>query len=383
MPPLTEISEQLTPNNIVSKSQTIVVKVGSALLINPDGSIRTKWLATLVEEIAALQKEGHKIIMVSSGTIALGARTLGLPDGGRSNLADAQAAASVGQIALARLWSEMIADKDILAAQILVTLGDLEDRRRYLNATATLDRLLSLGVIPVVNENDSVATYEIRFGDNDRLAARIGQAAEADLVILLSDVAGLYDKNPDSHKDAKLLKNITNIGEDIMQMADGNSSSGMGSGGMSSKLEAARIANMAGIPLIICSGKDNYPISTFLESEQGTIFEPQTSISARKGWLGGRLKTAGNVHIDAGAVTALKGGASLLPAGVTKIDGNFVRGDVIDIISPEGGILARGLAEYDAKDADIISGHQTHELGKLLGYTPRKAMVHRDQLVLL
>jgi glutamate 5-kinase len=322
------------------------------------------------------------LVIVSSGAIALGARRLGLEKGGRANLADAQAAASVGQIALAGIWSDLLAAKGLTAAQMLLTLDDFEDRRRYLNAAATLSRLLEAGAVPVINENDSVATSEIRFGDNDRLAARVAQAAGAQGVVLLSDIDGLYDRNP-ADEGAVHLPEIRELTDDVRAMADGSSASGMGSGGMAVKLEAARIACLAGIPLAIISGKVAAPLTAWEHGARGTLFHPQRSENARKSWLGARQSAAGSVSVDVGAVGALGRGSSLLPAGVTAVDGVFARGDVVDILDPDGVAIARGLAEYDAAEARAIMGLRKEDIAEILGYAPRSALIHRDQLVLL
>lgn len=361
----------------------LIVKVGSALLVDPDGNVRRDWLATLVADIAAARAAGQQVAIVSSGAIALGARRLKLPKGGRANLEDAQAAAATGQIALAQCWSDLLAAHDLVAAQMLVTLDDLEDRRRYLNASATLDRLLSLGVVPVINENDSVATEEIRFGDNDRLAARVGQAAGAQAVLLLSDVDGLYTANPQRDPEARLVERVTRIDAAILAMADGGTSSGMGSGGMISKLEAARIANAAGAMLVIASGHHEHPLARVQRGGCGTVFVPSEAKRARKAWLAGRLQVKGSIQIDAGAAEALARGKSLLPAGATDVSGQFKRGDVIDVTIADGRSIARGLAEYDAGEATRIVGKRREELAEILGYAPRSALIHCDHMVLL
>jgi glutamate 5-kinase len=361
----------------------LVVKIGSALLVDADGAVRRAWLQGVVADIAARHAAGQRIAIVSSGAIALGARRLGLPRGGRASLEDAQAAAATGQIALCQVWSELLGEEGLTAAQMLVTLDDLEDRRRYLNAAATLDRLLTLGVVPVINENDSVATAEIRFGDNDRLAARIGQAADARGVILLSDIDGLYTANPHRDPAAKLVPEVTRIDARIRAMADGGSASGMGSGGMISKLEAARIAQTAGAHLAIISGKVDRPLTAFDAAGRGTVFVAEKGASARKAWLAGRLTAKGRIHVDAGAAKALANGRSLLAAGATGVEGRFARGDVIDIAGPDGAVLARGLAEYDAEDAAKITGRRSDALAAILGYAPRAALVHRDHMVML
>jgi glutamate 5-kinase len=361
----------------------LVLKIGSALLVDAAGEIRRDWLAGVVADVAAAHAAGQRIAIVSSGAIALGARRLGLPKGGRASLEDAQAAAATGQIALSHAWAALLGAEGLTAAQILVTLDDLEDRRRYLNASATLDRLLSLGVVPVINENDSVATAEIRFGDNDRLAARIAQAAGAQGVILFSDVDGLYTANPGTDPTAQLVPEVGRIDAHIRAMADGGSASGMGSGGMASKLEAARIAQGSGACLAIVSGKVDRPLSTYLANGRGTLFKAERGASARKAWLAGRLTIRGRIHVDAGARQALERGRSLLPAGATSVDGRFARGDVVDIVGPDDHRLARGLVEYDADDAARIVGRRSDALAAILGYAPRAALVHRDHLVML
>jgi len=361
----------------------LVVKIGSALLVDAAGQVRRAWLEGVVEDIAAARAGGQRIIIVSSGAIALGARRLGLPQGGRASLEDAQAAAATGQIALSQCWAELLGDHGLTAAQMLLTLDDLEDRRRYLNASATFARLLALGVVPVVNENDTVATAEIRFGDNDRLAARVAQAAAASGVILLSDVDGLYTANPQSDPSATLIEEVATLDEAVMAMADSGSASGMGSGGMVAKLLAARIAHAAGAHLAIASGRRAHPLAAFLANGRGTIFPARGGSGARKAWLAGRLTARGRVLIDAGAVKALSGGASLLPAGATAIEGGFARGEVLDIAGPDGRTVARGLAEYDAEEARKVVGRRSAELAEVLGHAPRAALVHRDHMVLL
>lgn len=359
----------------------LVVKVGSALLVDQAGP-RRAWIEALAAEIAAARGRGQQVVVVSSGAIALGARTLGLEKGGRGSLADAQAAAAVGQIALSGLWAELLGAHGIVAAQLLLTLEDLEDRRRYLNAAATLGRLLDAGAVPVVNENDSVATQEIRFGDNDRLAARVAQAARASAVLLLSDIDGLYDRNP-REPGARLLPVVRGVTAEIHAMADGGSGSGMGSGGMTSKLQAAEIAERAGIALVIGNGTKDRPVARVIEQGVGTLFLPKRKARARKAWLGGRLRLKGTITVDAGAAKALVGDASLLARGITGVDGEFLRGDAVAIVSPEGAVIAHGLSEYDAAECRKLLGRHSTEHEALLGYSPRSAIVHRDQLVLL
>ncbi len=360
------------------KARRLVIKVGSALLVEA-GQARAEWLATLAAEIAAL-REGSEVIVVSSGAIALGAARLALPKGGRGSLADAQAAASVGQVELARLWAEALQRHGITAAQMLVTLGDLEDRRRYLNASATLERLLEAGAVPVVNENDSVATEEIRFGDNDRLAARVAQAAGADAVLLLSDVDGLYDRDPRDER-ATLVERVEGVTPDIVAMASGESSSGLGSGGMAAKLQAARIAERAGIALAIVNGTHPSPIARAIDARRGTLFVAQSGQSARKAWLSGRLAPAGVVTVDAGCAEALARGASLLAAGMVEVEGDFLRGDLVAIHGPKGERLGQGLIEYEASECRAIQGLRQERQEAELGYAPRAAVIHRDHMV--
>lgn len=357
----------------------LIVKIGSALLVDDDGAVRSDWLAGLAADIAARAKAGQQIAVVSSGAIALGARKLGLSKGGRASLEDAQAAAATGQIALSRVWADVLGAEGVTAAQMLVTLDDLEHRRRYLNAAATLNRLLGLGVVPVINENDSVATEEIRFGDNDRLAARVAQAAGAQAVLLLSDIDGLYDRNP-AHPGARHIERIERIDAEIEAMADAGSASGMGSGGMVSKIAAARIANAAGAHLAIASGRIERPLST---AARHSLFVAEKGASARKAWLAGGLTAKGRLTIDAGAAKALQGGASLLAAGVSSASGDFARGDILDIAGPDERVIARGLSEYPAADAAAILGLGREAQAAALGYAPRSAMVHRDHMVLL
>jgi len=360
----------------------LVIKVGSALLVGPGGATRRKWLTTLVDEIAQARARGQQVIVVSSGAIALGASRLNLPKGGRANLADAQAAAAVGQIRLSGLWDELLGSVGLTAAQLLVTLDDLEGRRRYLNAAATLSRLLAAGAVPVVNENDSVATNEIRFGDNDRLAARVAQAGQADAVVLLSDIDGLYDRNP-REPGAELVPVVRRVTGRIRSMADDRSGSGLGSGGMVSKLQAAEIAGRAGIALAIVNGTHESPFARATGKGIGTLFMPPRRDRARKAWLGGRIAMRGELNIDEGAAKALLAGSSLLAKGVTSVTGMFERGDMVEVRGPDGTALAKGLAEYDADECTAIIGKHTEDQEKLLGYAPRGAVVHRDHMVLL
>ncbi|MET0251076.1 MAG: glutamate 5-kinase [Novosphingobium sp.] len=360
----------------------LVLKVGSALLVGDDGAPRRAWLETLVGEIAAARVRGQQVIVVSSGAIALGARRLRLAKGGRGSLADAQAAASVGQIALSALWAELLERHDLTAAQMLLTLDDLEDRRRYLNATATIGRLLAAGAVPVVNENDSVATHEIRFGDNDRLAARVAQAGGASAVVLLSDVAGLYDRNP-AKPEATLLPVVHGVTAEVLAMADAGSASGLGSGGMISKLQAAGIAERAGIALAIIDGRRETPLARALDDGTGTLFLPRRRDVGRKAWLGGRMRLKGALVVDDGAARALGRGSSLLAAGIAAVEGPFARGDAVAVRDGRGRLLAHGLVEYDADECERLRGRQSAEHAAILGFAPRSAVIHRDQLVLL
>jgi glutamate 5-kinase len=363
-------------------ARRLVVKVGSSLLVGRGGEVRGAWLDSLAGELAEASERGQQVIVVSSGAIALGAVKLGLAKGGRGSLADAQAAAAVGQIGLASLWAERLAAHGIAAAQLLVTLEDLEDRRRYLNAAATLGRLLKAGVIPVINENDSVATAEIRFGDNDRLAARVAQAARADAVILLSDVDGLFDRDPKS-EGARLLTRVTGVTGEIHAMASGGSSSGLGSGGMTSKLQAAEIAERAGISLAIANGTQASPLARALTGEGiGTLFLPRRRDAARKAWLGGRQRMRGSLTVDAGCAAALGRGGSLLASGIIAVEGDFARGDPVAVRDPEGRAVAQGLVEYTAEEVARIKGSRSDQHEALLGYAPRAAVIHRDHLVL-
>ena len=360
----------------------LVVKIGSSLLVDSAGAVRRDWLASVVADVAGRRKQGQQVVIVSSGAIALGAKRLKLEKGGRASLEDAQAAAAVGQVALSAVWEALLSDAGLTMAQVLLTLGDLEDRRRYLNAAATIDRLLLLGAVPVLNENDTVATSEIRFGDNDRLAARAAQAAGAAGVVLLSDVDGLYTANPGRDPEAKLVREVNKVTPAIEAMADSGSASGLGSGGMAAKLAAAKIAAAAGIHLAIADGRVLHPLAHFAKSGRGTVFVAGEGARAKKAWLAGRLTVAGTLTIDAGAVAALRRGKSLLAAGVTQIEGRFARGDVVAVAGPEG-VIGRGLAGYDSGDATAITGLRNDLQAAVLGYAPRAAMVHADHLVLL
>ena len=360
----------------------IVVKVGSSLLVDAAaGGLKREWLDSLATDIAGLHNEKRDILVVSSGAIALGRAVLKLGSG-TLKLEEAQAAAAVGQIALARAWSESLGAHGITAGQILLTLGDTEERRRYLNARETIDTLLAWRSVPVINENDTVATSEIRYGDNDRLAARVATMTSADLLVLLSDVDGLYDQPPGDGVDAKLVPVVTRITPDIEAMA-GASGSELSRGGMLTKIEAGKIATTAGTHMVIASGRITHPLLAVARGAACTWFlTPANPVTARKKWIAGSLEPRGALTIDAGAVTALRGGKSLLPAGVTRIDGDFGRGDAVVVRGPDGAEIGRGLVAYDAANAEQIKGKSSADVQTTLGFTGRTEMIHRDDLVL-
>jgi glutamate 5-kinase len=360
----------------------IVVKVGSALLVDSAaGSLKRGWLDSLTADIASLHSEKRDVIVVSSGAIALGRAVLKLP-AGTLKLEDSQAAAAVGQIALARSWSESLSAHSIAASQVLLTLGDTEERRRYLNARSTIDRLLEWRSVPVINENDTVATTEIRYGDNDRLAARVAAMMSADLLVLLSDVDGLYDKPPAQGSGAKHVPLVARITPEIEAMA-GASGNALSRGGMLTKIEAGKIATTAGTHMVIASGRVDHPLERIAQGAACTWFlTPANPVTARKKWIAGSLEPRGALVIDAGAVRALRSGKSLLPAGVIKIEGAFGRGDAVLVRGPDGAEVGRGLIAYDAEDADRIKGRSSADVLSVLGFTGRTEMIHRDDLVL-
>jgi len=359
----------------------IVVKVGSSLLVDSSaGRPNADWLGALAADIAALHNEKRDVLVVSSGAIALGRAVLKLP-AGLLKLEDSQAAAAVGQIALARAWSESLSAHGIAASQILLTLGDTEERRRYLNARSTVDRLLQWRSVPVINENDTVATSEIRYGDNDRLAARVAAMMSADLLVLLSDVDGLYDKPPVAGGSAALVPVVARITPEIEAMA-GVSGSELSRGGMLTKIEAGKIATTAGAHMVIASGRVLHPLQAIAGGAPCTWFlTPANPVTARKKWIAGSLEPRGALTIDAGAVKALRGGKSLLPAGVVKIEGAFGRGDAVVVRGPDGAEVGRGLIAYDADDADKIKGRLSADILVILGFAGRTEMIHRDDLV--
>ncbi len=366
----------------LSAARRVVIKIGSSTLIAPDGTANRAWLESLAADIAVMRARGQELIVVSSGAIALGRLRLSLA-GGPLRLEEAQAAAAVGQIALAQEWTQALGHHGMTAAQILLTLGDTEDRRRYLNARATLSTLLALGSVPVINENDTVATAEIRFGDNDRLAARVAAMMGADVAVLLSDVDGLYSGDPRRDADAVHLPEIAAITPGIEAMA-GAAGSAMGSGGMATKLMAAKIATGAGCHMMIAKGEGLHPLRRLEEGARGTWFlAKENPVSARKGWIAGTLRPQGTLVIDAGAEAALRQGKSLLPAGVRAVSGSFARGDAVSIANESGSEIARGLIAFAADDARRIAGLRSAGIEKLLGYAGRSEMIHRDDLVLL
>jgi glutamate 5-kinase len=368
--------------DILSSARTIVVKVGSSLLVDSEtGTLRREWLTSLSADIAALQREGKHVVLVSSGAIALGRRALKLKSG-PLRLEESQAAAAAGQVRLAGAYADTLKADGITAAQVLLILDDTEDRRRYLNARATLKTLLELGSVPVINENDTVATTEIRFGDNDQLAARVASMMEADCLVLLSDVDGLYTANPNLDDGAEHIPVVTTITAEIEAMA-GGSISGLGRGGMSSKIIAARIATSAGCEVMIAKGNTLNPLAAIRSGARSTRFSASTTpAAARKRWIAGVLHPQGVLIIDDGAVRALKAGSSLLPAGIRQIDGRFERGDAIAVRDQAGHEIARGLAAYGAADAERIAGKRSLEIEAILGYRGRDEMIHRDDLTL-
>lgn len=360
----------------------IVVKVGSSLLVDPkEAAVKRSWLTRLADDIARLHRGGADVLVVSSGAVALGRSVLDFPPGVLP-LEDSQAAAAVGQIALARLWAEALADRGLIAGQVLVTLGDTEERRRYLYARECLTRLMSLRAVPVINENDTVATAEIRYGDNDRLAARVATMASADLLILLSDVDGLYTAPPATDPSAKHIPIVPRVTAEIEAMA-GGAASQYSRGGMRTKIEAAKIAVTGGAHMIIADGRDEAPIERIASCGRCTWFlTPSNPVTARKKWIAGSLEPKGAVHIDDGAERALSSGKSLLPAGVTRVEGAFARGDCIVIRNAKGGEIGRGLVTYDALDAAKIVGRSTRDIEALIGFRGPDEIIHRDDMAL-
>ncbi len=366
----------------LAKSKRIVVKVGSTLLVDSQaGTLKNDWLASLATDIAQLKKDGKEIIVVSSGAIALGRRALNLKPG-VLRLEESQAAAAAGQIRLAQAYVDAFHAHELAVAQILLTLEDTEERRRYLNARATLTTLLALAAIPVINENDTVATAEIRYGDNDRLAARVASMMEADFLVLLSDIDGLYTANPQREPAARHVPEVRAITPEIEKMAEGPVS-GLSKGGMESKIAAAKIATAAGAAVIIANGHVTHPLRAIAGPARTTLFVPRVSpAQARKRWIAGGLSAEGSIIIDAGAERALRVGKSLLPVGVKKVNGEFQRGDAVVVKCEDGREVGRGLIAYDASDARRLVGRRTVEIEAILGYRGRDEMIHRDDLAL-
>lgn len=364
----------------IRKARRLVVKIGSALLVDRTAGLRVDWLAALALDVVAAKARGADVVLVSSGSIALGRKVLGLPDGALP-LEQSQAAAAVGQIRLARAYEEVLAPHGVLTAQVLVTLEDTTDRRRYLNSRATMETLLGLGVVPIVNENDTVATDEIRFGDNDRLAAQIAVTVGADQLILLSDVDGFYSANPKEDPRAVRFDLVEAITPAIEAMA-GDPVSGFGKGGMKTKLMAAKTAVAGGCAMAIMEGSVMRPLQALADGAPRTWFVAQADPQvARKRWIGA-MKPRGELRLDAGAVQALRAGKSLLPAGVVGVSGAFGRGDPVGILSPEGVALGKGLVRYTAEEARAIAGHRSGDIEGILGYAGRAALIHRDDMVI-
>ncbi|MCK0068296.1 glutamate 5-kinase [Kordiimonas laminariae] len=369
-------------HTLLKTSNRVVIKIGSALLVDGDG-LRKDWMEALADDVAMLRSEGKQVILVSSGAIAMGREALGYTSRPKQ-LEEAQAAAAIGQIKLAQAYQSLFDKHDTLIAQVLLTIDDMEDRPRYLNARNTVEALLDHGAVPLINENDTVATTEIRFGDNDRLAARVAQMASADALLLLSDIDGLYNADPRSNADAQHLPVIENISADIEDMAGPPAQQGVGSGGMITKIGAAKIALAGGCSMIIMNGDKPNPVKRLLGGERNTLFPATTTpLAVRKQWIQGMMAPKGFIHVDEGAVNALKKGASLLSAGVTEVDGNFERGDLIAIMGPDGHLVGQGLISYPASDAEKMMGLKSSEANAILGHAGRSSLIHRDDLVLL
>lgn len=364
----------------LNDAKRLVIKIGSALLVDQTSGLRSKWLKSLAQDVATIRARGTDVIIVSSGSIALGRGVLGLPITELA-LEQSQAAAAVGQIRLARAYEEALAPHDITTAQVLVTLEDSEDRRRYLNSRATMETLLSLGVTPIVNENDTVATDEIRYGDNDRLAAQVAVTVGADCLVLLSDVDGLYTDNPQMNKDAQHYDIITEITPEIESQA-GDAGSGLSKGGMKTKIMAAKLATEAGCSMLITLGTPDNPLKNLENGAKSTLFKAQTNPhAARKGWIAS-MKPHGSVTVDAGAQAALHKGKSLLPVGMTQVQGDFGRGDPVAILSVSGDQLGVGLARYSSTEARAVRGKHSKDIAQTLGYEGRSVVIHRDDMVI-
>ncbi|WP_395818221.1 glutamate 5-kinase [Devosia sp.] len=369
--------------NALAPYRRLTIKIGSALLVDgKTGKLRTDWLRSIAADIADLRAAGCSVVIVSSGAISLGRRLLGL-SAPSLPLDQSQAAASAGQIALSQAWADTLGEHDIVTGQILLTPNITEERRYFLNARTTITTLLGLGAVPIINENDSVATAEIRYGDNDRLSARVATMIEADCLILLSDVDGLYTAPPGKSPDAAHLPHVAQITPEIEAMA-GGAASHLSRGGMTTKVEAGKIATQAGTAMIIAKGTENHPLKALTEGARHTLFAAaQSRAQARKRWIMGTLEVAGTLQVDAGAARALLSGKSLLPIGITAVKGDFARGDAVSIIDPEGREIARGLAGLGREEADLVKGKNSTRIEQILGYDTRSEMVHRDNMVVL
>lgn len=367
-------------NKPLLKAKRLVLKIGSSLLVDETtGRVKNTWLNALADDILTARERGQQIVIVTSGAGAIGRRVLGLP-AGKIKLPQKQAAAAVGQIRLAHYYQEVLAERGLKVAQVLLTLDDSEDRERYLNARNTLDTLLDLGVIPVINENDTVATGEIKVGDNDRLGARVAQMVSADALIIFSDVEGLYTANPRKDPSATLIPVVEKMTPEIESMADGAGSS-VGTGGMATKLMAARLCMEAGCDMAIALGSELHPLTRMEKTGKGTWFLADKSpVSARKAWIGGSIKPRGTLVLDSGAVKALDKGKSLLPAGVKAVRGRFDRGDAVALTDENGVFLGKGLAAYDSNETALIAGRHSDEIELVLGYHGADEIIHRDDL---
>ena len=375
----------ITPSDgicLFDRTKIIVIKVGSSLLVDDDkNAINTAWLEGIANDIATLKEAGKNVVVVSSGAIALGCKLLNIQNN-KLKLQEKQAAAAAGQVLLAHAWMEALGTHEVQTAQILLSPDDTETRRKHINARTTMLALLQLGAVPVVNENDTVATAEIRFGDNDRLAARVAAMIGADMLVLLSDVDGLYTANPNGDGTATHLSKVPQITPDILAMA-GPANAAFASGGMVTKLEAARIATSAGCQMIICNGQNPGPITRLQTGAKHTLFTAmQSPHTARKQWIAGSLTPKGKICIDDGAVTALESGRSLLPAGMISVTGQFDRGDLIEVENNAGVVIGHGLSSYGSDDAMLICGHKSNEIETVLGYRGRDEMIHADNLVI-
>lgn len=358
----------------------LVIKVGSSLLVDGDGQLNRGWLQSLADDLAKLAADGHEVLVVSSGSIAIGSGVLGI-EKKRAQLEELQAAAAAGQVQLVHAYQEALKQHSFAAAQVLLTPEDTENRKRFLNARGTLTKLIDRSVIPVINENDTVATEEIRYGDNDRLAARISQLVMADLLVLLSDVDGLYTADPGHDADAKHIPVVCNIDQSITDIA-GETRSDVGTGGMATKVQAARIATHAGCVTVVASGAVEHPLAALRDGARHTVFRSDaTPAAARKQWLAGVLEARGEVVLDEGAVAALRNGGSLLPVGVSSVAGEFRRGDVVRLLGTDGREIGRGLAEYTSEESAKLVGRKSSEIENVIGYRGRDVIVHRDELV--